>query len=383
MTTNLRSLVLTCVALAFGLHSAGLEAAASNAPVTDTVTLTDSQLHSITVAPVGARDFPVERPAVGNIDFNQDRNVAVWPPYPGRIIDTFATLGDDVKKGEVLFTVESPDFIAAQSTLISALATYEQTMSALLRARTLYAQKGLDENDYETAVANEHSAEGALSAARRALEVFGKTPAEIARIEATRRVEKALVVRSPIAGRVTARVAAPGLYEQPGTAPAPFNVTDLSTVWLVAEVVEADIPSFKKGQDLAVTVPAYPGRLFTGKVMALASSVDPNSRRLMLRSVIDDPQHELAADMFANFTIVTGPPEHAPAVPVNSVVREGDGTLSVWVVGSDPHRFIRRTVSVGFTHNGYDEIRSGVRTGETVAVDGAIFLSNILYGGAS
>jgi cobalt-zinc-cadmium efflux system membrane fusion protein len=87
--------------------------------------------------------------------------------------------------------------------------------------------------------------------------------------------------------------------------------------------------------------------------------------------------------MFANFVITIGPSKRAAAVPLNSVVREGDGTLSVWVVGSDPHRFTRRSVQIGLSHDGYDEIREGLRTGETVVVDGAVNLSNILYGGAS
>jgi cobalt-zinc-cadmium efflux system membrane fusion protein len=74
---------------------------------------------------------------------------------------------------------------------------------------------------------------------------------------------------------------------------------------------------------------------------------------------------------------------HAPAVPLNGVVREGDGTMSVWVVANERHRFMRRTVKIGQQRDGYDEILDGLKSGETVAVDGAIFLSNILYGGAS
>lgn len=358
-------------------------APAGAAASAETVTLSDSQLRSITVARVGEHDFPLECQAVGNVDFNQNRNVLVFTPYPGRIIEAFADLGDEVKKGQVLFTIESPDFIAAQSSLISAAATFEQTTSALARAHALYVSKGIDQNDYEIAVANQHSAEGALHAARRDLEVFGKTAAEIEHIETSRTVETALVVRSPISGRVTARIAAPGLYELPGTLPAPFTVADLSTMWLVAQVVESDSPRFKVGQAMSVSVAAYPGRAFAGKITAVGALIDPNTRRLMLRSEIKDPKHELIADMFANFVITVGPPEHGTAVPVNSVVREGDGTLSVWVVGSDPHRFTRRIVKVGLTHDGYDEIKEGLHTGETVAVDGAILLSNILFGGAS
>ena len=355
----------------------------SSTPEPDTVKLTDSQLSSIKTAVVENHEFRVVQEAVGSIDFNQDRSVQVYSPYQGRIIETSLNLGDPVKKGQVLFTIESPDFIAAQSNLITAAATLEQTESALRRAKELYENKDIDQNDYETAVANEASAEGTLRAARNAVTVFGKTSVEIKRIEVTRRVETALVVRSPLTGTVTARNAAPGLLEQPGNPPAPYAVADLSTVWMLAQVPESASPLLKRGQTVEVAVSAFPGRIFAGRVNAVGASVDPNSHRVMVRSEIKNPTHELLPQMFATFVIRTGEPSRSPAIPENGVVREGDGTMSVWVVGSDPHKFFRRSVRIGHEEAGYDEILDGVQSGENVAVDGAIFLSNMLYGGAT
>jgi cobalt-zinc-cadmium efflux system membrane fusion protein len=377
-------LALVAVVL-IGAAAPKASAPAAGRPATapDTVTLSDAQLHSITVAVVTEREFPVEKQAVGNVDFNEDMNVQVFTPYQGRIIQAVANLGEEVKKNQVLFTIESPDFIAAQSNLISAAATLDQTTSALDRAKALYAVKGIDQNDYESAVANQQSAEGALRAARSAVAIFGKTVGEIDHIVAARQVETALIVRSPITGRITARNAAPGLLEQPGNAPAPYSVADVSTLWMLADVPESDSPNFKLGQVVMVSVEALPGRVFTGKITAIGATVDPNSRRVTLRSEIKDPNHELRPQMFVTFVIRTGAPERAPAVPENGVVREGDGTMSVWVTAADPHLFTRRSVKIGKQQDGYDEILDGVKSGETVAVDGAIFLSNILYGGAS
>jgi membrane fusion protein, heavy metal efflux system len=355
----------------------------AHSPDPDTVNLTDSQLKTIQTATVRDLEFLVQKDTVGNIDFNEDTSVQVFTPYQGRIIQTFANLGDEVKKNQVLFTIESSDFITAQSNLISAAATLDQTSSALNRAKTLYAVKGIDQNDYETAVAAQASAEGALRAARNAVAIFGKTEPQIDHLIATRQVESALVVKSPITGNVTARNAAPGLLEQPGTAPAPYAVADLSTMWMVASVPEADSPEFKRGQTVKVSVTAYPGRLFEGTITAIGATVDPNSRRVMVRSEIKDPQHELRSQMFATFVIRTGVSQRTPAVPLNGIVREGDGTMSVWVAGPDPHRFTRRSVKIGHQQDGFDAILEGVKSGETVAIDGAIFLSNMLYGGAS
>jgi cobalt-zinc-cadmium efflux system membrane fusion protein len=384
--------VITAAAIYWGLGaktaSAASRTAASPATIgptadSDTVQLSDSQLGAIKTAAVTERDFPTQKESVGSIDFNEDMNVQVFTPYQGRIIRTYAELGDDVKKGQLLFTIESSDFIAAQSSLIGAAATLDQTTSALERAKKLYAVHGIDQNDYEAAVAALQTAEGALRAARNAVAIFGKTEAQIDHIVAARQVETALMVKSPITGRITARNAAPGLLEQPGSQPAPYSVADLSTMWMLANVPESDSPAFQLGQQVTVSVTAFPGRLFHGSVTAIGATVDPNSRRVTVRSEIKDPKHELRPEMFATFVIRTGDPAHAPAVPLNGVVREGDGTMSVWVVGNEHHRFMRRSVKIGRQRDGYDEILDGLKPGETVAVDGAIFLSNILFGGAS
>jgi cobalt-zinc-cadmium efflux system membrane fusion protein len=309
--------------------------------------------------------------------------VQVFSPYQGRILRAFLDLGDEVRKGQVLFTLESPDFIAAQSTLISAAATLDQTTSALTRAKALYAVKGIDQNDYETAVASQQSAEGALRAARGAVAIFGRTPEEIDRIVQKREVDPALIVKSPVTGRITARNAAPGLFVQPGNPPAPYSVADLTSMWMLADVPEIDSAAIKVGQPVTASVAALPGRTFTGKVTAIGSLIDPNSRRITVRAEIKDPRRELKSNMYATFAIRTGDSLHSPGVPLNGVVREGDGTMSVWVVGSDPHVFTRHLVKIGLQQEGYDQILEGLKSGETVAVSGAIFLSNILYGGAT
>ena len=366
-------LALTCMAAV----------AAVAAQPADSVKLTDSQLHSIEVARVSERRFLQQREAVGNIEFNENASVQVFSPYQGRIIRAYVDLGDEVKKDQLLFTIESSDFLAAESSLISADATLAQTNSALARAKKLYADKAIDQNDYETAVANQQSAEGALKAARAAVAIFGRTPAQIDHIVATREVDRALMVKSPITGRITARSAAPGLLVQPGNAPAPYSVADESTMWMIADIPETDTIEIKVGAPVSASILALPGRVFTGKVTAVGAAIDPNSRRLSVRSEIKNPTRELRSGMFATFLIQTGEPVQSAGVPLDGVVREGDGTLSMWVVGSDPHVFTHRSVKIGLQQDGYDQILEGVNPGESIAVNGAIFLSNILYGGAT
>jgi len=344
----------------------------------DTVQLKPTQLGAITIAPIGDHQFEYRKQAVGIIDFNQDLNVQVFTPYQGRILQTFADLGDLVQKGQVLFTIESPDFIAAESNLIGAAATLDQTTSALQRAIKLYAVHGIDQNDYETAVANQQTAEGALKAARSAVAVFGKSEAEIDRIVAKRQVEPALVVKSPISGRITARNAAPGLLEQPGTPPAPYSVADMRTKWMQANVIESDSPLYRIGQPIRAEVMAYPGRVFEGSISRLGRSLDPNTHRVVVRCEISDPKDELIPGMLANFAIRVQEPVTSLAIPVNGVVRNGDGTFAAWVT-IDRRTFRQRLVRLGDEQDRQYPIVSGLNRGELAVTNGAVFLSNILY----
>jgi membrane fusion protein, heavy metal efflux system len=373
---------LACLALQ-GTRGNAAEADATrpssaSAPAADTVELKASQLSAITIAPIGDHEFAYRKQAVGIIDFNQDLNVQVFTPYQGRIIQTYADLGDLVKKGQVLLTIESPDFLAAEANLIGAAATLDQTTSALQRAIKLYAAHGIDQNDYETAVANQQTAEGALKAARNAVAIFGKTESEIDRIVAKRQVEPALIVKSPITGRITARNAAPGLLEQPGNLPAPYAVADLRTKWMVANVIESDSPLFRLGQPIQASVMAYPGRVFTGTVSRVGRSLDPNTHRIVVRCEIADPKDELIPGMLASFAIRVQEPVKSIAIPVNGVVRNGDGSFAAWVT-TDRRRFRQRIVKLGEPLDGQYPVVAGLKRGELAVTDGAVFVSNILY----
>jgi cobalt-zinc-cadmium efflux system membrane fusion protein len=341
------------------------------------VELSPQEFQKFKVEPAGEHDFKIQREAVGNIDFNREMSVDVFAPFPGKIVTLFAKAGDDVQKGAMLFTIDSPDLVQAESTLISAAGTLNFTTRALERAKQLYEVQGVAQRDLDQAMTEQQAAEGALRAARDAVRIFGKADAEIDRIVAERRVDSLLKVHSPIAARVTARNAAPGLFVQPGNAPAPYTVSDVSTMWMLANVAETDFPLLRLGQEVAVEVKAYPGRLFHGKIVNIGASVDPSTRRLLVRSEVRDPRNALRPGMFATFLIQTGKGMRSTAVPLAGVVREGAGTMTVWVT-TDRKRLLRRTVKVGLQQDGLYQILEGLAPGELVATDGALFLNNAL-----
>ena len=342
-----------------------------------TVEVTGQELDTVKVEQIGERVFTVERDAIGNIDFNQDASLPVFTPYPGRIIQLFAKAGDDVTKGQILFEIASPDLVNTENTLISGKSTRVLNEKALKRAKELYTSQAIAQKDYEGAVNAFEMADGAYRAARDAVRIFGKTDAQIDQIAETRHVDGTMQVHSPIDGRVTARNAAVGLYVQPGNTPAPFTVSNIGTMWMLASVPETDIPLLHLGADVDVKVMAYPGRVFKGHIVNIGASVDPSTHRIQVRSEVADPNHELRAQMFATFVIRTGTAMRSPAIPEGGVVREGDGTMTAWVTADGTH-FTRRTIKIGMQQDGYDQVLDGLRSGERVATDGALFLDNAL-----
>jgi membrane fusion protein, heavy metal efflux system len=340
--------------------------------------LSSSQLNAIKVEQVGSYLFPVEEEAVGSIDFDGNLSVQVFPLFQGTILDIFVELGAQVQKEQPLYTIKSPDLIQAESTLIGAAATFELTSKELVRDRDLYATNvGVAQRELEQAISDEQTAEGALKAARDAVRVFGKTDAEIDQMIASRKVDPALVVRSPISGKITSKNAQPGFLVQPGNDPAPYTVSDVSLKWMLADVVESDISLLHLGQPVQVKVMAYPDRVFKGKVSKIYSAVDPNTHRVTTRSEIADPNDELRPGMLANFLIRVHNPVEATAIPANGVVREPDGTMTAWVT-SDRRHFVQRVVKTGLRKDGRVQILAGLQPGELAVSDGAVFLSNML-----
>jgi membrane fusion protein, heavy metal efflux system len=347
------------------------------------VNLSDKHASTLKSKSVELRDFALFKTAVGTIDFNEDLLVQVFSQYPGKILRANFNIGDDVKVGDILFTIDSPDLLQSESTLLASAGVLELQKRVLARATMLLKAGGSAQKDVDQSTSDQQTAEGNFKAAKDSVRIFGKSDEEIEQILLARKVDSTLVVPSPISGRVVARNAAPGFLTQPGNAPAPYSVADLSTMWMLANVIETDAPAYKLGQDVEVRVPAYPDTIFKGRVTTLGSIIDPNSHRQLVRSQIDDPKHLLRSGMFASFVIRVGDPVRSLAVPANGVVREGDGTMTVWVT-NDSRRFTKRTVKVGLQQDGWTQILEGLQPAEIVVTDGAVFLSNkLLLGDAS
>ena len=366
--------------LAFSKHPAsagGTQRPVPGAAGADAVNLNDQQARQVQVITAGTVAFAASIEAVGYVDFNQDRLAQIFSPYQGRVLAVDARAGDDVSQGQALFTVASPELVQAESALIATASMNALSGKILQRSRKLLAAQANAQKDLEQAVADQQTAQGNYLASRNALKIFGKSESAMDRIIATRKVDDALTVVSPFAGHVIARAVAVGSFVQPGAAAAAFSVADLSSVWVVANIAEADIADMRMGLPVTVSVAALPQLKLKGRISYIGSAADAVTHRISVHAQLDDPAHRLRPQMLATFTLQTATPTVSVAVPLNAVVREGDGTMTVFTT-RDSHRFYRREVQLGLQQNGLDQVLVGLGQGEMLAGDGALFISNAL-----
>jgi membrane fusion protein, heavy metal efflux system len=237
------------------------------------------------------------------------------------------------------------------------------------------------QSDLATAQGNYRTAMIALAAVRNRLRIFGKSDAEIAAMERApigRQTTPDAVVSAPIDGTVILRQVGLGQFIQSGASNPVYSISNLSTVWLVANVREVDAPYIKVGDPVNVRVLAVPNRVFRAKITYVAPSIDPATHRLQVRADVDNPDGLLKPQMFASFSIITGQDEAAPAIPQSAIVYEGE-TARVWVQGKDG-RLGLRIIRVGRNDGDEVEALSGVRAGEKIVTGGAIFIDRAASG---
>jgi cobalt-zinc-cadmium efflux system membrane fusion protein len=344
--------------------------------IENTIQITPEQSKEIKSGSVGTYDFQEVSEAVGVIDFNKYKTADVYSPYQGRVNKVLVEAGQDVKKGQTLFTVYAPDIAQASSTLLSTAGILRQANETFKRAKELYEYKSISLREFEQNQADQQAAEANFLAAKKSMTLFGFSDSDIDGVINGHKIDVELNVKSPMNGRVITRTASTGQLVQPGNAPAPFTISDTSTLWMVAQVPESETPLYKLGQKVNVRVQAYKDRLFPGKIVYIGDAIDPTTRRLQLYAQINDPEHELKPQMIASFTIELTTPESYPAIPEEALVREGNGTRIVWVT-TDGKLFKRRIVRIGITQAGLVQILDGLQAGEVIALNKALFLSNL------
>lgn len=349
------------------------------APPPGTVTLTPSQLSQMKIAPAGFGDPGALLAATGVISVDQNQSTPVILPFPAQVARVFVDAGQEVRRGQPLFSLESASVVDARNALLAAqaqvatadaqLATAEATAK---RQKELFETAGGAEKDYRqaqtdlvAAQSTRRAALAALAAARNKLALFGA---------GGQGGGGALVFRAPASGTVAQRNVAPGQYVDSAQDTALMTIADLSRVWLVAQVPEAQAPMIHVGDTVQVTTPAFPGRQFGAVIDNVAAALDPASRRLAVRASVANPDRALKPQMSASFSIRPRASASATViVPAPAVIYEGDDAR-VWVQRQGGN-FVARAVKVGESAGGMTRILAGLKPGERVVTGGALFVN--------
>ena len=297
----------------------------------------------------------------GVIQPNADRLAQVAGRVPGRVVRVQASLGDRVKPGQSLAVLDSIEVGEARSALAQALAELRVAEAAFQRAESLRAENIVPEKEYLRARGDAEKARATAAAAREKVKMLG--------VGAAAEADGAslFTVTAPFAGTIIEKTAVPGALSEP--AKPLFTLADLSTVWIEANVFESDLPRVARGASASVTVSAWPGSPFKGRVTYIASVMDRETRTVRARVEVPNAEGRLRPGMFANVVIAVPSQASAKAlrVPADAVVLM-DGKPNVFVRGE--HGFEAREVTTGARSGGSVELKDGVQAGEDVVVAG-------------
>jgi len=329
--------------------------------------------------------------ATGKILVPEDQTAVIGPVNAGRIVRLYAGQGSRVRKGQKLADLESADIDQAESDYLKALAeaenarrtataeiklaqeTYDRTK--VLYEKTIVAGKNLQSAEHDLEVAKAAGAssiagtKAALTAARRKLLILGMSNAAIDGLSTKSDLSAVFSLNSPIDGIVVERNATIGASVD--TSASLFKIINISRVWVDANVFEKDLERIRNGQEVRLTVPAFPESKFSGRVIYVSSVVDPDSRTVKVRTEVPNVDDRLKPDMFANIEIVTDLNRSAISVPQSAVLDDA-GKSVVFV--ADGNGYKKKIVTAGIKGNDRVEILDGLSAGDKVVVKGNYLL---------
>jgi len=269
---------------------------------------------------------------------NQLQAIRIEPVQTGEFAAEFEAVGS------VSFEEDSA-VVQAESSLLTAAANWEASRRELKRVQSLGESNGIAPKEAEAALAAEQSGAAALTAAREAVRALGISDSRIDHLIKTARFD-------------------------------PSGTTG-QRKWVLVDIPESESPNVHTGQAVRVSVPAFPGRWYLGTVSRVYATIDPATHRVMVRAQVNDPKNQLRPGMLATVVVRFADPIKATAIPTTAAVREGDGSMIVWVT-ADRRHFDVRPVKLGQQSQGHYQVLEGLQVGELVVAEGGVFLSNLL-----
>ena len=334
--------------------------------------LTAAQRQNIRLYTVAPTRFRRTVETMAAVDFDNDQATSVLAPFSGPVSRLLVAQDDEVSKGQPLAIVDSPDFAAAISAYQKALATARTNRRLADLDKDLVEHNGVSQREYEQAQTDAVNAEADRDAALRALVSLNVPPETIDAIREGRPVARPEgIVRAPVAGTVVERLITPGELLQAGTTPC-FTVANLSRVWVMAQLFGSDLSAVSVG-DPAEVVTGIGAEKFPGRVDKVSAQVDPNTRAVAVRVVVENPQHALRKQMYVRVLIHSHSESTGMLIPISAVLRDDENLPFVYVAQSDGS-FARQHITLGSRVADQYEIPAGLRAGDQVVIAGGLFV---------
>jgi cobalt-zinc-cadmium efflux system membrane fusion protein len=348
---------------------AGTDTSALPKPSNFTISAEQRQrIHLVTMQQTAFR--PVVE-ATGNVAFNGDKSTQVLSPVSGPATRVIGNVGMQVKRGEPLAYVSSPDFASAVADYRKAQTAYRNAKRIADRDSALFKNDALARGELEQAQADLAAAAADVDAAVESMRALGVDDAQIEAVKDGKTSAIAAIVRAPIDGTVVEKLISDGQLLAAGSTPC-FTIADLSTMWVLANVFANDLPDVSVGEPVDILTDARRAPL-PGKVDYIAALADPGTKAVQVRVLAPNPNQVLRRDMFVRVLIKSAAEHRGYLVPVSAVMRDDQNLPFVFIAAAN-NAFARRRIDLGSRVGDKYEVMSGLNAGDQVVTEGALFL---------
>jgi membrane fusion protein, heavy metal efflux system len=335
------------------------------------VTIQPAMANNFKVEPLQTREMTLSQEISGRIDTNERLLTRIGAAVTGRVTDVFAEVGDNVRVGQTLARVTSPELTTAQLGFLKASANTSLAERAVERAKQLIQADVIGSAELQRRESELSIAKAETHAATDQLRLMGIPQESIAKLRDHGSLHPYASVIATQSGVITERKVSQGQVAQPGD--QLFTIADLTSVWVIGALPEQAARSVQTGQKIEIKVPALGDRLILGKVVFVSDTISPETRSVTVRTQVDNPKRDLKPQMLATLRVASAAVDTL-AVPVGAVVRESDKDYVY--VQTAPLRFRLTAVDLGPASNGLRPVMKGLSVGTSVVIEGAFHLNN-------
>jgi len=331
-------------------------------------TIPQDQMSHVQVVTVQLSKITRKLRLTGAVAYNAFSTTPVITQVGGLVSKILVVPGDRVKRGQPLLEVSSPDYSLLLASYLKARDTFRVADKNYQRAQDLFAHHAISDRDLLQAESDHTQAQADLNAAEAGMKILGiPKPEDLEKSPQSAQIP----LLAPIGGEIVERLVSPGQVLQAGITQT-FTISDMRTVWVLANIYQGDLAFVKNGDPTTITTDSYPDK-FSGKISFISPALDPTTRTLQARIVVDNPGGKLKKDMYCVATITAGVIPNAIAVPDAAVLRDDENLPFVYLV-TGSNQFARRQVEIGQSEKGETQILKGLSPGDKLVGNGSLFL---------